>query len=533
MSSHLVMKNGRIWTADPQRPWAEAVAVSGETILAAGSNEEAERQAGDSARIKDLEGAFVCPGFIDSHTHFVDGALTLSGIQLRDADSKEEFIRRFQRMAGKIQPGEWILHGDWDHQNFDPPRLPSREWIDPFTPDNPVCVTRLDKHMVLVNSVALKIAGIGRRTPDPEGGVIDRDPRSGEPTGILKDGAMPLVFQHIPDPTLEERMKAVCTGLKHAHSLGLTSMHDMSGIPDFKVFQELEKKNRLSGRFCVYLPISQIDSVMEFVKASGPGTNRLKFGGLKGFADGSLGSFTALFFDSYTGRPGSRGIMAPDMFPEGSMQERLLEADRAGIQAAVHAIGDKANHIILNMFEHIMQSGGKRDRRWRIEHAQHLIPEDIPRFGKLNVIPSVQPYHAIDDGRWAESKIGPLRSKTSFAFGSLFRSGAAPAFGSDWSVAPLDPLAGIYAAAARKTLDGKNPGGWIPEEIISLEEALKAYTLHAAYAEFAEDTKGSITPGKLADLVVLDQDVFSVPPGDIRSVNVVMTMCGGEVVYQS
>jgi predicted amidohydrolase YtcJ len=532
MKPDLLLINGRIWTGASSEPWVEAAAVSGESIIAVGSSSEIKEDAGDSTHIIDLDGLFACPGFIDSHTHFLNSALMLSEIQLRDAGTREEFKRRFEREAEKKKPGEWILNGDWDHQNFSPPRLPSRDWIDSVTPKNPVCVTRLDKHMVLVNSAALRIAGINLSTRDPEGGIIDRDPKSGEATGILKDGAMELITRHIPQPSMPKKLEAARTGLRYAHSLGLTSVHDMSDIMSFQVFQELERQNELSGRICVYLPISQIDAVLKLIGRSGSGSNRLKISGLKGFADGSLGSNTAFFFDSYSDNPASRGIMAPDMFPEGIMRKRLWAADRAGIQAAVHAIGDKANHLVLNIFEEIMRASGQRDRRWRIEHAQHLTPADFDRFGELNVIASVQPFHAIDDGRWAENKIGSGRLKTAYAYHSLLQGGAVLACGSDWNVAPLDPLTGIYAAVTRRTLDGKNPGGWIPEQRISLEQALKGYTINGAYAEFSETIKGTIEPGKLADMVVLDRNLFTIPPEDIRTAEVVLTICGGELVYQ-
>lgn len=524
--------NGRIWTGTPRQPWAEAVAVRGGNIFAVGSSAEIKMYAGASTRIIDLEGRFACPGFIDSHTHFLDSALMLTEIRLRDAASREEFEERFKQEVKKKKAGEWILNGEWDHQNFTPPRLPSKKWIDPVTPDNPVCVTRMDMHMVLVNSLALQIAGIDSRTPDPEGGLIERDARTGEPTGILKDGAMDLVTRHIPEPSRAKRLEAVRAGMNYAHRLGLTSVHDMSNLANFQIYRELEKQNNLNGRICVYIPVSQIDSGMEEIQKERSGSPRLKIGGVKGFADGSLGSYTALFFDSYSDNPDCRGIPAPDMFPEGIMEERLMKADRAGLQAAVHAIGDKANHLVLNIFAKIMLQEGPRDRRWRIEHAQHVTYEDAVRFGDLGVIASVQPFHAVDDGRWAEDKIGKARLSSAYPYHSLLQAGAWLACGSDWSVAPLDPLQGIYAAVTRRTLDRKNPDGWIPEQKISLEQALKGYTINGAYAEFSEELKGSIEPGKLADMVVLDQNLFAIPLEEISGVQVTMTICGGDIVYR-
>ncbi len=524
--------NGRIWTAAPCQPWVEAAAVFGGSIIAVGTSREIRELAGDSTRIVDLEGRFVCPGFIDSHTHFLDSALMLTEIQLRDVKTQAEFTARFEREAENKRSGEWILNGEWDHQNFISPRLPSKQWIDPVTPHNPVCVTRMDMHMILVNSRALQIAGIGRSTPDPEGGLIERDVRTGEPTGILKDGAMKLVTRHIPELSRAKQREAARTGMHYAHSLGLTSVHDMSDFNSLEVFRELDTQNNLSGRISVYLPVSQIERVLEWMETSDSSSKRLKIAGLKGFADGSLGSNTALFFDPYSDDPSGCGLLAPDMYPKGIMEERLRNADRAGLQAAVHAIGDKANHLVLNIFEIIMQQGGPRDRRWRIEHAQHLTSGDITRMGELGVIASVQPFHAVDDGRWAEDKIGKARLKTAYPYYSLLKAGAGMACGSDWSVAPLDPLQGIYAAVTRRTLDGKNPEGWIPEQKITLEQALKGYTINGAYSEFSEEMKGSIEPGKWADMIALDRNLFAIPPEEIRKAKVVLTVCSGEIVYR-
>ncbi len=529
----IVFLNGVVWTVNPNQPKAEALAIKGNRILKVGSSSEMERVTGDSTKVINLEGAFVMPGFSDSHTHFLDGGFSLSNVQLREAKTPDDFASRIEYLAQELGEGAWILNGNWDHQQFDPPELPKKEWIDPVTPNNPVCVNRHDGHMVLVNSVALKIAGISKDTPTPDGGEILRDPRTGEPTGILKDTAMDLVTEHIPEPTLEEKMGAIEAALKRANSFGVTSIHDMSNTSNFEVYRELSDQKKLTARLYVYIPISAIDLLTGPEKRAFPQNDFLKIAGLKGFVDGSLGSSTALFFDSYLDDPSKRGLLVADMFPEGIMEKRLTAADQAGLQVAVHAIGDEANHIILDLFEKVMEKNEKRDRRWRIEHAQHLIPEDFERFGKLRVIASVQPYHAIDDGRWAEQKIGRERSRHTYAFRSLLESGVVFACGSDWPVAPINPLTGIYAAVTRRTLDGNNPDGWFPEQKISMEEAIRGYTLNAAFTEFAEHLKGSLEEGKLADVVILDQNLFEISPEKILDTKVVMTVLDGEIVYKN
>jgi predicted amidohydrolase YtcJ len=529
----IVFLDGIVWTVNPSQPEAEALAIKGNKIFKVGSSSEMESITGDSTEVINLEGAFVLPGFIDSHTHFLDGGFSLSNVQLRDAKKPGDFVARIGDKAQELGEGAWILNGNWDHQQFDPPELPKKEWIDLVTPNNPVCVNRLDGHMVFVNSAALEISGITKDTPAPEGGEIFRDPQTGEPTGILRYAAMELVTAHIPEPTLEEKMGAVEAALRHANSFGVTSIHDMSYSSHFEVYRELLERKMLTARLYVYIPISAIDLLAGPEKKKFPRSDFLKIAGLKGFVDGALGSSTALFFDPYTDDPSKRGLLVPDMFPEGIMEKRLMEADRAGLQVAIHAIGDEANHIILDLFENVAAKNEKRDRRWRIEHAQHLIPGDFERFGKLRVIASVQPYHAIDDGRWAEKKIGKERCRHTYAFRSLFESGTVLAFGSDWTVAPINPLTGIYAAVTRRTLDGKNPDGWFPEQKIVLEEAIKGYTLNAAFAEFSEHLKGSLEEGKLADVVILDQNLFDISPEKILETKILMTVLDGEIVYKT
>ncbi|MBN1222177.1 MAG: amidohydrolase, partial [Candidatus Aminicenantes bacterium] len=502
-----VLLNGSVWTVNQDQPRAQAVALDGDRIYRVGSTAEIKKLIGKETRVIDLQGAMVLPGFIDCHTHFLKGGFSLSSIQLRDVTSLEQLAERVEAKVKELERGEWIINGYWDHEQFSPPNLPTKETIDAVSSGNPVCVSRYDLHIALANSLALKIAGITKNTPSPDGGEIQKDMSTGEPTGILRDAAIDLVMSHMPDPSFRAKMRAAEAALDHARQLGVTSIHDMANAVsfamNFEVYQELFKEGKLTSRIYFYVPIDKI-ALLEELKMKSPfGNDWLRIAGLKGFSDGGLGARTAYFFEPYTDDPGTSGLLAPQMFPEGIMEKRILQAYDDGIQVAIHAIGDRANDIILDVFEKAVAANGNLDRRWRIEHAQHLRPEDIGRFGKLGVIASVQPYHAIDDGRWAVKRIGEGRCRTTYAFKSLLDSGAVLALGSDWPVAPLNPLVSIYAAVTRQTIDGKNPQGWYPEQKISLEEAIKGFTLNAAYTEFAEKIKGSIEVGKLADLVVL------------------------------
>jgi len=527
----LVLVNGKVWTGDPGRPWAEAVAVRDGKIVMVGTAAEARRLSPSGTKLVDLGGSLVLPGFIDSHTHFLAGGFSLKSIQLRDAKDRQDFAGRIAAKARELGPGRWILNGEWDHQQLNPVEMPRKDWIDAVTPDNPVCVSRLDGHMVLANSLALRLAGVTKDTPVPPGGEIDRDAATGELTGILKDTAADLVFAGIPEPSFAEKLEAAEASIRHAAENGVTSVDEMADAASFEVFEELARLGRLTTRVHVYIPITEVGALARLKLKSPFGSPYLQIAGLKGFMDGSLGSATAYFFEPYTDDPKTFGLLHGQMFPEGVMERRILEADRAGLQLAIHAIGDRANSMLLDMYEKAVAANGPRDRRWRVEHAQHLRPADIIRFGKLGLVAAVQPYHVIDDGRWAEKKIGPERVKTTYAFESLRRAGAVLAFSSDWTVAPLSPILGIYAAVTRRTLDGKNPGGWVPEEKVPVEEAVRAYTVNGAWVQFAEAAKGSIERGKLADLVVLDRDIFTIPPEEIVRAKVRMTIFDGRIIY--
>lgn len=531
MLADLIIVNARVHTMDKARPEVEALAVYGNRIAAVGTSEEIRKLAGARARIVDAHGALVLPGFNDAHVHFIDGGGHLASVQLRDAASPEEFAERIRQFAAKTPKGRWITGGDWDHERWPGAPLPTKELIDKFTPDTPVFVNRLDGHMSLANSAALKLAGVTRETKDPDGGLIVRDAQ-GEPTGVLKDAAMSFVYAKIPDATFDEKLDAARAATEHAASLGVTSVQDMSAGNDVGVFQTLASRGELKTRVYAVSPLPQWERLARTGVRAVFGSDLLRVGGLKGFADGSLGSTTALFFEPYNDAPTTRGLPSDEMFPEGEMLKRVAGADAAGLQVMIHAIGDSANDKILSIYEGVARTNGARDRRFRIEHAQHIRAQDIARFGRGGVIASMQPYHAIDDGRWAEKRIGHERARTTYAFRSLLDSGATLAFGTDWYVAPLNPLFGIYAATTRRTLDGKNPQGWIPEQKITVEEAVRAYTVGSAYAEFAENTKGTLTPGKLADIVILSQDIFRINPIEIERTNVRMTIMDGKVVYE-
>jgi predicted amidohydrolase YtcJ len=386
--------------------------------------------------------------------------------------------------------------------------------------------------MSLANSVALKLAGVTRETKDPAGGLIVRDPKTGEPTGVLKDAAMSYVWKVIPESSFKEKLEAARAATNHAASLGVTSVQDMSADNDVGVYQTLLELGELKTRIYAVSPLPLWQRLAQTGVRARFGSDMLRIGGLKGFADGSLGSTTALFFDPYLDAPNTSGLAGDEMFPEGAMLERVRMADRAGLQVIIHAIGDRANDSILSIYEQVIKENGERDRRFRIEHAQHLRAQDIARFARDHVIASMQPYHAIDDGRWAEKRIGTERAQTTYAFRSLLDSGATLALGTDWTVAPLNPMLTIYAAVTRRTLDGKHPEGWIPQQKISLEETVRAYTVGSAYAEFAEKQKGMIAPGKLADVVILSRDIFSIDPKDIENVMVMMTILDGRVIYE-
>jgi hypothetical protein len=529
-SADLVLTGGLIWTG-PGSPVsgpraATALAVAGGRVLEVGADGDVERLAGPRTERVDLAGRRVVPGFMDAHTHFIDGGFALAGVQLRDAATPAEFTRRIAGFA-RARPGEWITGGTWDHELWGG-ELPRKEWIDSVTRGTPVFVTRLDAHMGLANSRALELAGVTRETPDPPGGTIVRD-AAGRPTGILKDEAMTLVSRVIPAPTEEQLDRALQAAAAHAVERGVTLVTDMGSWEGLETYRRAARRGALPLRVYALVPIATWSRLAEYVAREGRGDHRVMWGGVKGFVDGSLGSTTAWFYAPYDDAPRTTGLTVTDTV---ELRAAIRGADAAGLHVIVHAIGDRANDWLLEAFAAARAANGPHDRRFRIEHAQHLTREAIRRFAADGVIASMQPYHAIDDGRWAEKRIGPERIRTTYAFRDLLDAGARLAFGSDWTVAPLDPLLGVYAAVTRRTIDGANPEGWVPEQKILVEEAMAAYTAANAYAAYLEDRLGTLEPGKYADLAVLSHDIFTIDPVAIEDSRVDLTMVEGEVVYR-
>ncbi len=543
--AHVVIVNARVHTVDPAKPAAEAVAICGERIGQVGTNEEVRKLAGPTARVIDAGGKLLLPGFNDAHVHLVRGAEEIVGVDLRPAKTPQEFAQRIGAHAKTLPKGEWILGGYWDHEAWPDKALPTREMIDAVTPDNPVFVNRLDGHMGLANSLALKLAKVGREVPTPDGGAIVRDAK-GELTGVFKDNAMALITKAVPDPTVEQLLPKIRAALNHAASLGVTTIQDMTASrTEMSAYTLLWAASELTAR---------IYAIQNFaVDGKGPGDNRtrvtinrdpggpttehrgeeqfwLRTGGLKLFADGSMGSGTAAFFEPYADDPKTSGLLLQS--PQ-ALEKAIFDADAVGFQLVVHAIGDRANAVVLDAFETLQKQRGARDRRPRIEHAQVVRQEDKARFRQLGAIASIQPSHCIDDMRWAEARIGLARSAISYNFKSFVDAGARIAFGTDWFVEPLNPMLGLYAAVTRQFPDGTPAGGWFPGERITMEQAVEFYTMGSAYAEFTETHKGSITEGKLADLVILSRDIFKVPPREILDTRPVLTMVGGRVVHES
>jgi len=519
----IVIVGGPVWTGlSTGRGQPGAVAIADGKILAVGDSAAIARYVGSKTEVLRASGGLIIPGFADGHTHFIDGGVQLASIDLRDAASPQEFVRRLKEYAAHLKPGQWITGGDWDHTLWRGAPLPQYSWIDSVTPNNPVFVNRLDGHEALANSAAMRVAGVTKNTPAPQGGEIT----SG---GVFKDRAMDLVWRAAPGPSPEQRDSALARALVHAASLGVTATAHMSAsFGDLASYRRLARANRQTVRVSLYLPLSDWKVVAESA-GTNPGDDWVRIGGVKGYMDGSAGSRTAFFFEPFSDSAGYRGLMQQ---PEADMRAWVGAADSAGLQIAVHAIGDRANAIILAIYDSVARAHGARDRRFRVEHAQHLRPQEIPLFGARRVVPSMQPYHAIDDGRWVQQRIGPERIKTTYVFRNLLDTQAPLAFGSDWTVAPLDPMLGVYAAVTRRTLDNKNPGGWVPEQKITVGEALRAYTYGNAWATFNEQKWGTLAPGRFADVVVLDRDPFAVAPESLGTVKPRYTIVGGKVVYR-
>ncbi len=518
-----VYRNATIWTGTDDV--ASVFAVKDGRIAYLGNDQSINFVA--KANV-DLGGRFVMPGFIDNHVHFFEGGAGLASVQLRDAKTPEAFSERIVDYAKSLPDGRWVLSGNWDHEQWGG-ELPRRDWIDADTGDTPVFVFRLDGHMALANSAALALAGIDAATPTPAGGEIVRD-NNGEPTGVLKGTAMNPVLDILPKLTDDELMEQFQAAQSHAFSVGLTQVHAVVAGPTetgmLDAFRTAEQREVMKIRVTAYGPIESWQSVATRANALNDG-GRLRIGGVKGLVDGSLGSTTAWFYEPYSDQPDTSGL---PLIQPGDLGTLISNADAAGLQLAIHAIGDRA---IDNLIDELQATAGDavKERRYRIEHFQHPSATAIERAAQAGIIASAQPYHAIDDGRWAEQRIGPERLKTTYAFRSILDAGGLLSFGSDWPVAPLAPLEGIYAAVTRRTTDGANPNGWVPQEKITVEEALAAYTATNAYAGFSDDETGTLVQGKQADFIVLSADPRQVPAIEIPEIKVLQTVIGGETVY--
>lgn len=523
LADQKIITNGKVWTGNDNQKWATTVLIKENRIHAVG-NENIITQNPD-AEIIDVGGKLVLPGFIDNHTHFMDGANSLVSVQTINATSEEEFTNIIKEYAATMPKDEWMLGGIWDHEAWGG-TLPHKNWVDDATQDNPLMLYRTDGHIAFANSRALKLAGVDKNTPDPEGGIIVRD-NDGEPTGVLIDNAMYLVSKFYPAPTEEKIDNMFDVGMEEALKNGVTQVHsiDMAVWDNLSIYQRAEAENRLKIRTYYVTHISKRHELAEFIKKNGKGNNFLRFGAVKVMVDGALGSGTAWFHEPFTDEPDNSGF---PIWPMEELKVMLKESHDYDFQLVIHGIGDKANDEILNIVEEIGASG----HRARIEHAQHLSPTSFNRFKELGVIAAVHPYHVYDDGRFAEKRIGAERLKGTYAFKSLLDSGAMVSFGSDWFVAPLKPLLGIYVATTRHTADGKNPNGWIPQEKISVTDAVKAYTINNAYAGNQENDLGTIEVGKLADMVVLSDNIFEIEPENIKDTKVIMTIIDGQIAYQ-
>lgn len=534
----LVIINGKVFTVDKDNPAAEAIAISGERIIAAGSSKEIEKYIDrEKTEVIDAKGRLVIPGFNDAHVHF--GPLDPDFIELRYTTDPSVITEKVKAQVAKSKPGQVIRGGHWEHEMFTDRNWPTKELIDKVSPDNPVLLERADGHSILVNSFVLKKSGITKDTPDPFGGEILRDPVSGEPTGILKDAAQDLIkpgdINIVRSPQEEEARTwhGYLLAMKEARELGVTSLQN-AGSADFEVYEKLQKEGQLTSRIDIGAPLTGDTAVLRKyleIQKKYPGKgNWIRFGYLKAFSDGSMGSGTALMFEPYNDDETSSGLA---MWPYEKLEKMVLTADKMGFQIGIHAIGDKGNNWVLNVFEKAINVNGRRDSRHRDEHAQTLRQSDIQRFAQLGVIPSMQPTHCITDKRFYEKRVGLERSKGAYVWKSLVDAGSVLAFGTDYQVEPLNPMEGLYAAVTRKDRLEEEGNGWFPEQKLSMDEAIKYYTLGSAYAQFMDDRKGIIKPGYLADIVIVDKDLLTIPENEIMKTKVDYTIVGGKVVYAS
>jgi predicted amidohydrolase YtcJ len=516
-----ILLNARVWTGDSARPYAEAVAIEGDRLLAVGSVTAVRRAAGPNASEEDFGGRFVVPGFIDTHTHFGRAGALLLGLNLLDVASDTALRRRVQEAHRRLPAGAWMIGGDWGAYDLESEWAPRRSVLDSLVDDRPALVGKWDRSQFVANSAALRAAGL-----DPT--ASDR---------VLTPAETESIQAVIPDPSFEQRLAEARLALGDLTSHGVSLIHDITNAAQMRLFRYLAERDSLPVRVCARPTLEHWSDLAAVGIETGFGDEWLSICGLKGFVDGIMGNSSARFRDAYDHMPGNVGRWRTMMSPPGTMERFIVGADSAGLTPHIHAIGDLAVDTLLDLYETAIRTNGAKDRRFRVIHAQVVEDDDFARFGELGVIAEVQPYHAIDDMRWMEARIGK-RARGAYAFQSLKRGGALLVFGSDWpgtnaSWYPADPLLGIYAAVTRQTLDGAPQDGWFPAERVTVQEALEAYTIAPAYAAFQEDWKGKLAPGYAADLAVISQDLFAIAPAKIRDVRVVRTMVGGRWVFRS
>jgi predicted amidohydrolase YtcJ len=525
--------HGRIYTNDPQHPWAAAMAVRDGKIICVGSVAQVMSECGVSEAHPEtvqLHEQFLMPGFNDAHMHLGSAGEGMLAARLYGAASIEELKKRLAASVAAHRPGEWITGAGWDHTLWPEKQFPNKWMLDDVSPKNPVLLTHVSGHVAVANSLALKLAELDAKSPNPTGGELERN-SAGELTGMLKeDSAMELVRGRIPDPTAEQRRHGILLVLADLSKNGVTSAQDNSEWEDFLVYKQLKDEGKLTARITEWLHFVEPLRDLENKRAEGGTTDPwLKTGALKFVTDGALGSRTAAMLEPYSDDPKATGILIMD--PD-KLKAMAIERDKAGFQLNFHAIGDRANRVALDVFEAVAKANGRRDRRDRIEHAQVVASDDLPRFAKRNVIASMQPSHQTTDMRWAESRVGPERIKGAYAWATLEKSGARLAFGTDYPIEVVSPFRGLYACVTRQLPDGTPAGGWQPQEKISLEDCIRAYTTGSAYAEFEEGKKGELKAGEYADFLILSKDLTKIPPSDYTKIEVLQTVVAGRTVYE-
>jgi len=528
-TADLALVNGKIFTANAKMPFAQSIAVKGGKILAVGTSAEIKKFIGPSTKVLDVKGKLVIPGLIDAHTHFSQGGRSLASLTFRGVMAVEKVQEMIAAKIKELPPGEAVFGGQYDHTLFPGQKWPTKEDLDKVSPNNPVVITRVDGHSSWVNSLALKQSGITKDTKDPFGGEIAKDPKTGEPTGILKEAAEGMIKVRRPKRQ-STPLEDIERGLQHAATLGLTGVHTSSSLQEIELYKKLQAEGKLTLRVYAWLPIEGIDSYVAKNIRQGQGDDMIKVGFLKAYIDGTLGSGTALMFEPFADDPTKSGLA---QHKEEDYYAMIEKAYQNGFQVGTHAIGDKGVNWVLNAVERAEKKFGKKDLRHRIEHAQIIVPSDVKRFAELSVIASMQPTHCTTDMRFCEVRVGKERSKNAYIWKTLLNNGAKIAFGSDWPVEPLDPMRGLYSGVTRKNIEfGYPEGGWFPEQKLTMAETISLFTLGAAYASFEENIKGSLEPGKLADMVVLSKDVFTVDPKEILTTEALYTILGGKIIYQ-